>query len=389
MPPAWSPVTIAALWLGGRAAIRNRSTEIDMLGVELGARLGADEVLLTDSGTSALALALDEAFGRRGPVAMPCYSCYDLATAANQADVEVVLYDLEPTTLRPDLKSLERALAAGAKRVVVVHLFGYPVDVSPVLDLCRRFEALLIEDAAQAFGASLGSRPAGSLGAVSSLSFNRGKGVTGGGGGALVGFGEGAATLRVLRSTLRPSHRQARPLLVTAAQWLFGRPRLYAIPRALPFLHMGETVYRPPRPAARIAASSAALVLRTIKLADREMAIRRANAEQLREALTGHPDLIPVQPHPDAKPSYLRLPVLLRGRAREIARRNGARLGIEPGYPRLLRDLKPLAPRILNAGDSFPGGMRLVGELHTCPTHGWLGEADRGAIRDLFRRAVA
>jgi dTDP-4-amino-4,6-dideoxygalactose transaminase len=385
MPPAWSPVTLAALWKGGRAAIGDGSRHTEALRAELAGRLGANEVILTDSGTSALALALGDRLGDRGPVAMPCYSCFDLATAATQADVEVFLYDLNPTTLRPDLASLERALAAGAKRVVVVHLFGFPVDVESVMELCRRFEAVVVEDAAQAFGASFGSRPAGSLGAISILSFNRGKGVTGGGGGALVGFGRGAAPLRALGSTLRPSPRRARPLLVAAAQWLFGRPRLYSIPRALPFLHMGQTVYRPPRPPARMAATSAALVLRAMSLAELETAVRRSNAEWLRTALAGQPDLVTVDPHPDSEPSYLRLPVLLRGRARETAEQKGRRLGIAPGYPRLLRDLKPLAPRIRNAGDSFPGGMRLVGELHTCPTHGWLADTDLGAIRDLFR----
>lgn len=385
MPPAWSPVTFAALWTGGRAAIGDASGHAKALRAELAVRLAVDEVLLTDSGTSALALALGDRLGDRGPVAMPCYSCFDLATAASQADVEVILYDLDPLTLRPDLDSLERALANGATRVVIVHLFGFPVDIESVSELCRRFDALVIEDAAQALGASLGARPAGSLGALAVLSFNRGKGVSGGGGGALVGCGSGVAPLRALRAELPSSPHRARPLLVAAAQWLLGRPRLYSIPSALPFLHMGETVYRQPKPPARMAAASAALVLKTLELNDGETVTRRSNAEWLRTALGGRPDVVPVELHPAAAPTCLRLPVLLRGRAREAAARGGRRLGIARAYPRLLRDLKPMARRIRNLAEDFPGGTRLVSELHTCPTHGWLAEADLGAIRDVLQ----
>ena len=80
---------------------------------------GSRDVLLTDSGTSALALALRMAVAARPDrptVALPAWACYDLATAADAADVGVVLYDLDPATLGPDWASLDRALSAGVPR---------------------------------------------------------------------------------------------------------------------------------------------------------------------------------------------------------------------------------------------------------------------------------
>lgn len=384
IPPAWSPLTLAAIRAGVRAWVGATSGQLGALSAELAGRFGAEEVLLTDSGTSALALALSWTARNGGPVAMPCYSCFDLATAAVQADVELILYDIEPRTLRPDLESLERALAAGARRVVVVHLFGIPIDVEPVTRLCRRFDAVVVEDAAQAFGAFLGARPAGSSSPISILSFNRGKGVSGGGGGALLGFASGAARVRALTDRVGPAPRPVRPLIVAAGQWLFGRPRLYGIPRAVPFLHLGETVYKAPRAPARMSAVSAALLLETIELADGETTLRRRNAEWLRTALAGVPDLQMVEAPAEAVPSYLRLPVLLGDSRRRTVLRRGRPLGITPGYPSLLRDLEPLAARVHNADEDFPGGRRLVDELHTCPTHGCLGDSELRAIRDVL-----
>jgi len=101
--------------------------------------------ILTDSGTSALRLALSAAADAgRLPVAMPAYSCYDLATAAIGADVPVLLYDLDPLTLEPDEASLTQALEAGARTLVVAHLFGRPGPVDRLLLRCRDEDVLLI-----------------------------------------------------------------------------------------------------------------------------------------------------------------------------------------------------------------------------------------------------
>jgi hypothetical protein len=82
------------------------------------------------------------------------------------------------------LQSLERLLQRGARVVVVASLYGFPVDWDAVAGVLAPYGAIAIEDAAQGDHAAWRGRPLGSVGPISVLSFGRGKGWTGGGGGA-------------------------------------------------------------------------------------------------------------------------------------------------------------------------------------------------------------
>src|SRR4029077_10244446 len=99
-------------------------------------------VRLPEGGRGALALGFGLGVGERpGPVALPAYCCYDLATAVDAAGVSFVLYDVEPSTLGPDERSLRAALSAGAGTVVVAHLYGVPVDMNAVHALAGEYGA--------------------------------------------------------------------------------------------------------------------------------------------------------------------------------------------------------------------------------------------------------
>ncbi len=165
-----------------------RSGDAEQLSTLLRRRYHSDHVVLCDSGTSALILALRVASdGAPKPlVALPAYGCYDLATAAIAVGADVVLFDLDPETLAPDPVSFARALQRGPCAVVVAYLYGIPFDAAALSRQAAEVGAILIEDAAQGFGASVADTPCGGIGPLSVLSFGRGKGVTGGGGGALL-----------------------------------------------------------------------------------------------------------------------------------------------------------------------------------------------------------
>src|SRR5207244_6487942 len=136
--------------------------------------------------------------------------------------------------------------AEGARVIVVAPLFGVPIDWDAIEQCLRGFGALAIEDAAQGHGALWRGAPVGSAGALSVLSFGRGKGWTGGRGGALL---MRRFPLDGHLATARSpglSHELA-ALGSATAQSLLGRPALYRLPAAIPFLHLGETRYRAPR----------------------------------------------------------------------------------------------------------------------------------------------
>jgi perosamine synthetase len=339
---------------------------------------GARDVLLLDGGTSALALSLSGAVrelpGR--PVALPAYGCFDIATAAITAGAPVVLYDTDPATLAPEPESFQSALDQRPAAVVLAHLYGIPIDIPRLADRVRAVGALLIEDAAQGSGASLAGLALGSFGDVGILSFGRGKGVTGGGGGALIACTErGSRIVAAAGTGLAPGVAGVREMVMLCAQWLLGRPGAYRVPASLPFLHLGETVYRSPHPARGTPRASLRVLMRTWPLGAREAEQRRANAQRL-SAQRG-PGLRFVGVPADARAGYLRLPVLAAPNVRPKASTSAARrLGIVSGYPMPLSLLPGFRDLLVKRDEPLAGAHRLAVELVTLPTHAGLAEVD-------------
>ncbi len=390
--PVHSPISAAALVAGARAAVaRNGGSALAEARVIalLKERYSCRDVLLTESGTAALTAALLGVLRDRAgaAVAMPGYGCYDLATAADGANAPVLLYDTDPRTLAPDLDLLRATLRQGAAAIVAVPLYGYPIDLGEVNRLAADAGAVVIEDAAQGAGGTLHGRPTGTQSSLAVLSFGRGKGLTGGGGGALLAHDEAGERVLERVCGLWGKARRGWPELVTlTAQLLLERPSLYAIPAALPFLKLGQTIYREPRPLRRASAASASIIAATWTLAGREVEVRRRNAERLLVALRGQPGFQTVSAADDARPGYLRLPVLAAGPVRRSATEPAARrLGIMPGYPRALCDLDRFRPRCMNRDAGFAGARLLAERLCTLPTHGRLAVSDLTRLEQWIR----
>lgn len=376
IPPAYSPLSLGAVLSGVAAGLAGGARARERVMAHLRTVFQPERILLTDSGTTALTLALQAVFGRSGPepiVALPCYCCYDVATAADGADVRVALYDIDPKTLGPDWASMERALGLGASCVVVAHLYGIPVDLDRVRALVQPHEAVIIEDAAQGTGVSVAGRPAGATGSLGILSFGRGKGVTGGGGGALLANDvAGAELLADVEGGLDRSFPGWTRLAATLAQWLLARPALYQIPAALPLLELGETVYRPVAPARAMAATSAGVLSGTQRYTAKESLHRRRVAHRLLDIMQGCEGFQPIVVQ-CGEAGYLRLPVLMHARG---LGRTAARYGIMPGYASTLADLARFRSRIVNPNEPFAGARILAERLVTFPTHGRLTPPD-------------
>jgi hypothetical protein len=376
------------VWAGAAGLFARGDTARERVAAALRAHFGAHEVLLTDSGTGALTLAIRACLADApgAAVALPAYCCYDLATAADGAGVPVVLYDVDAATLAPDLASLARALARGARAVVLVHLYGIPVDPEPVRALCTEASAWLIEDAAQGAGASLRERPLGAFGDLAVLSFGRGKGNTAGRGGALLARdARAAALLGAVRRDVLPPRRGFKELVQLKMQWLLGRPWLYAIPSALPFLRLGETVYHAPSPVRGLSGVAACTLAVTWPLGRAEAAARWAHAARLMAARSG--GFAPIAVPREGEAGYLRLPFVASPAARGAAGTPAARaMGVMPGYPMALCDLPGFGERVVNRTDGFPGARLLAERLITFPVHSRLSEGDVSVTADWASR---
>jgi perosamine synthetase len=372
--PVSSTITARSLLRALAPALGDGAHERSALDAELRQAFGARDVVLVDSGTSALAMALRLTTPVDGIVALPAYACVDIGAAAIYARVRVRLYDVDPVTLSADLDSVSRVLAAGVDTIVASHLFGYPADVPAVAALAAEHGAAVIEDAAQgAWGSLLGTR-LGAFGPLTVLSFGRGKGMTGGGGGALLSIGERAPdAMSPARTRIAAPTSSLRTLAVTTAQWALGRPALYALPSSIPALHLGETIYHPAHEPRSITSASASLVRAALARASDDLAVRRRHADVLALAALSSRDVSAVRPIAGAEPGYLRFPVRLADT--RTRNREQPSLGIVHGYPDTLADLAALRPSLI--GDEKLAGTReLQRSIVTLPTHSLLNEKD-------------
>lgn len=381
IPPVHSPVTPASLVAGVAAATGVRTDERRRLAAALTTRYAATETILTDSGTSALVLALRAVVPKGGAVALPAYGCIDLTSAALGSGVSVRLYDLDPVTLSPDLDSLRKTIARGVDAIVVAHLFGYAADVAGVRQLAEQHGLPLIEDAAQSAGGSIFGQKLGSFGDLTVLSFGRGKGLTGGSGGALLVRAKRLSGGIVESSSSLPDGSSGwSEVTRLAAQWMLGRPMLYRLPASIPALRLGEMVFRLPRPPRGISRAAATLVIGAIALDDYELRVRRAHAAQILWSLRSA-NVTPIRAIAQSEPGYLRLALLDRTTVAHSRRR---RLGIARGYPMTLDQHPELQPLLAAGERAGLGSLDLRDRLLTLPTHSHVHAPDVDQIVDAL-----
>jgi dTDP-4-amino-4,6-dideoxygalactose transaminase len=124
------------------------------------------------SGTAALHLALLALdIGPGDEVIIPANTFIATAAAVSMAGARVVPADSSPATWLIDPNDLEEKITLRTRAVIAVHLYGSPVDLEAVSEICSRRNILLIEDAAQAHGARHHGRRIGSFGEVACFSF--------------------------------------------------------------------------------------------------------------------------------------------------------------------------------------------------------------------------
>ncbi len=124
------------------------------------------------SGTDALRAALEALdVGPDDEVIVPSHTFWASIETILQLGAVPVLVDVEPDTLTIDPDQVEAHLSSRTRAIVVVHLYGHPANMDPILDLARRQSLRVIEDAAQAHGARHRTRRCGSMGDVGCFSF--------------------------------------------------------------------------------------------------------------------------------------------------------------------------------------------------------------------------
>jgi dTDP-4-amino-4,6-dideoxygalactose transaminase len=155
---------------------------------EFAAYNGAQYAIGVSSGTSALHLALLAAgIGPEDEVVTVPFTFVATVAAICYTGAKPVFVDIARDSFTMDVRRLEAVITDRTKAILPVHLYGQPADMDPILDIARRRNLLVIEDAAQAHGAEYKGRKAGSIGDMGCFSFYPGKN--------LGAYGEGGAVI--------------------------------------------------------------------------------------------------------------------------------------------------------------------------------------------------
>ncbi len=154
---------------------------------EMSGTVGRRYGIAVTNGTAALEVAVRALGITQGDeVIMPTFTIISCAMAVTKAGATPVLVDCDAYTWNMDVDEVEKKITPKTKAIMVVHIYGLPVQMEPILKLAEKYSLKVIEDAAQMHGQTYRSKPCGSFGDISAFSFYPNKHVTTGEGGMVV-----------------------------------------------------------------------------------------------------------------------------------------------------------------------------------------------------------
>ena len=330
--------------------------EHDAFERELAEAGGVRHAVGVSSGTSAISIGLGAlGVGPDDEVIVPAFTYFATASAVVQTGAHPVFADVEARRFGLSPEAFEAAITPRTRAAVPVHLYGLACDMTPLRAIAERRGIPLLEDAAQAIGATDRGRPVGTDSAGATLSFfpTKNLGALGDAGAILTDRDDVAARARLLRV-----HGDAGNYRHTA---------------------LGTN--------ARLDALQAALLRTKLRHLSAWTEERRAIAARYRAALEGTPVALPVEPE-GARHTYHQFTI--RAPERDALQNALAERGIATRvyYPIPL----PAQPVFAELGwrvESFPVSARLASEVLSLPIFPGLlpGEVDRaaGAVRDFYR----
>jgi perosamine synthetase len=150
-------------------------------------RIGRKNGIAVSNGSAALDVAVAAlGLGNGDEVILPTFTIISCAASIVRAGATPVLVDSDPDTWNLDVAQVEKKITARTRAIMVVHIYGLPVDMTPVLEIANKYRLKVIEDAAEMHGQTYQGKPCGSFGELSVFSFYANKHITTGEGGMIV-----------------------------------------------------------------------------------------------------------------------------------------------------------------------------------------------------------
>ncbi len=148
--------------------------------------IGVKHAIFTTSGTAALHVAqrtLD--IGPGDEVIIPDFTMIASPFSTMYTGATPVFVDINPETLNIDAALIEAKITANTKAIMPVHIYGLPCDMDPIMEIARKHNLMVIEDAAEVHGATYKGKKCGSIGTINAFSFYGNKIITTGEGGMI------------------------------------------------------------------------------------------------------------------------------------------------------------------------------------------------------------
>jgi len=337
-----------------------------------------EKVFFLSSGSAALILSLKslKQISKRKKVIFPAYTCPSILTAIVKNDLTPVICDIDRNGFNMNLNQLRSKIDKNTLAVIAVHLYGLPENIYQIKELTEKENVFLVEDAAQAFGNDLDSKPLGHFGDLSVLSFDRGKPMNLLSGGAIV---VNAPQLTEIVVNVYKHYKPVHPLvfnlkyyiLLVLYSFLF-HPRMFWIPQALPWLKIGETNFTLDVNINHISPP----VLKLGQVIRRKFTdiknVRLELIRQYKEIFHMHRHYFSFQHNDiDKEIILLRYPVVLRSKkirdeTLKILQKKG--LGASGSYPAPINELN-VASSYFKSSESYPNAKFISERIMTLPLH--------------------
>jgi perosamine synthetase len=182
-------------------AVANGSVAIDVALTALGIKSG-DEIIL------------------------PAFTIISCINPIIRLGAKPVLVDADMNTWNMNVNEIESKISSKTKAIMMVHIYGHPVDIDPILELCKKYNLYLIEDAAEVIGQEYKGKKCGSFGDISTFSFYPNKHITTGEGGMVLSNSDDIA--EKCRSLRNLCFKQERRFIHDEIGWNFRMTNLQA-----------------------------------------------------------------------------------------------------------------------------------------------------------------
>ncbi|NIA11167.1 MAG: aminotransferase class V-fold PLP-dependent enzyme [Nitrospiraceae bacterium] len=378
IPSVIVPVTRHEILSAVASITIDNGSKISAFEHEFSEYIGCKDALLTYSGRTALYLLLKSYGLKKGDeVIMPSYTCETVARLILDMGYNLGFADVDKSTYNMSVDDLSERISDNTKAVIAIHMFGNPCDVDGIMEVAGDYNAVVIEDSAQAIGAEYNHKKTGTICDSGFFSFGTAKPMTTMNGGIIVSKDkEIMKRVKTIAEGFGSSNHQRLKILAKLTAYSFIKnPILYA--PIYKFI-LNRRITR------RCALEKESMDLEDFEYAytDMQAAVgtvqlskldmmnndRIANADHLMKRLNGTETIHLPEILDTAKPIFLRLPIRIDGASVEmrdelIQRMQKSGIDTPVAYPNVL-------PRFFNLSTGeYPNTEELVEKTITLPVH--------------------